>query len=112
MAMSNRATLTDPATNAAAGGTIASFIGYIKSVIEKSKHNNTIGLVFANPGILSKFTNDELIALNVVILGGFLIIIISYCILPRIAKAYWNYSKKLVDKLISKRKKHLSKLKQ
>ena len=104
MAMSGRATLTDPATNAAAGGTIASFIGHMKSVIEKSKNNGTGGLVFANPAILSKYTNDELIAVNVVILGGVLIIIISYYVLPRIAKAYWNYSKKLMDKLISKRK--------
>ena len=32
MAMSGRSTLADPAT----GGTIASFIGYMKSVIEKS----------------------------------------------------------------------------
>ena len=100
MAMSGRATLTDPATNAAAGGTIASFIGHMKSVIEKSKNNGTGGLVFANPAILSKYTNDELIALNVVILGGVLIIIISYYVLPRIAKAYWNYSKKLMDKLM------------
>ena len=99
----------DPATNAAAGGTIASFIGHMKSVIEKSKNNNsTRGLVFTNPAILSKYTNDELIALNVVILGGVLIIIISYYVIPRIAKAYWNYSKKLMDKLISKRKKHFS----
>ena len=81
MAMSGRATLTDPATNAAAGGTIASFIGHMKSVIEKSKNNGTGGLVFANPAILSKYTNDELIALNVVILGGVLIIIISYYVL-------------------------------
>jgi hypothetical protein len=36
MAMSGRATLTDPATNGAAGGTIATFIGHMKSVIEKS----------------------------------------------------------------------------
>jgi hypothetical protein len=95
MAMSGRATLTDPATNAAAGGTIASFIGHMKSVIEKSKNNSTGSLVFANPAILSKFTNDELIALNVVIVGGVLLIIISYYLLPRIAKAYWNYSKEL-----------------
>lgn len=112
MAMSGRATLTDPATNAAAGGTIASFIGHMKSVIEKSKNNGTGGLVFANPAILSKYTNNELSALNVVILGGVLIVIISYYVLPRIAKANWNYSKKLMDKLISKRKKHLSKLKE
>ena len=104
MAMSGRATLTDPATNAAAGGTIVIFIGHMKSVIEKSKNNSTRGLIFANPAILSKYTNDQLIALNVVILGGVLIIIISYYVLPRIAKAYWNYSKKLIDKLISKRK--------
>lgn len=36
MAMSGQANvITDPATNAAAGGTTASFIGYMKSVIEK-----------------------------------------------------------------------------
>lgn len=34
MAMSGRATLTDPATNVAAGGTIASFLGHMKSGIE------------------------------------------------------------------------------
>ena len=111
MTMSSRATLIDPITDTADDVTAASFIGHMKSVIEKSKNNGTGGLVFANPAILSKYTNDELIALNVVILGGVLIIIISYYVLPRIAKAYWNYSKKLMDKLISKRKKHLSKLK-
>ena len=111
MAMSDRATLTDSATNAVVGRTILSFIGHMKSVIEKSKNNGTGGLVFANPVILSKYTNDELIALNVVMLGGVLIIIISYYVLP-IAKAYWNYSNKLMDKLISKRKKHLFKLKE
>jgi len=85
----------------------------MKSIIEKSKNNNsTGGLVFVNPTILSKYTNDEFIARNVVILGGVLIIIISYYVLPRIAKAHGNYSKKLMDKLISKRKKHLSKLKE
>lgn len=87
MAISSRVTLTDPATNAAAGATIASFIGHMKSVIEKSKNNSTGGLIFVNPAILSKYTNDELIALNLVILGGGLIIIISYYVLPRIAKA-------------------------
>ena len=82
--------------------------------MKKSKNNGTGGLVFANPAILSKYTNDELIALNIVIIGGglIIIIIISYYIIPRIAKAYWNYSKKLMDKSISKRKKHLSKLKE
>lgn len=73
--------------------------------MKKSKNNGTGGLVFANPAILSKYTNDELFALNVVIIGGVLIIIISYYVIPRLAKAYWNYSKKLMDKLISKRKK-------
>lgn len=34
--MSGPATLTDPATNAVAVGTIASFIGHMKSVIETS----------------------------------------------------------------------------
>ena len=66
MALSGGATLTDPATNAAAGSTIASFIGHMKSVIEKSNTNSTGGLVFANPAILSKYTKDELIALDVV----------------------------------------------
>ena len=111
MAMSDRATLTDSATNAVVGRTILSFIGHMKSVIEKSKNNGTGGLVFINPATLSKYTSDELIAINVVILGGVLIIIIIYYVLPRIAKAYWNSSKKLMDKLISKRKNHLSKLK-
>jgi len=58
MVMSGRATLTDPATNASTGCTIASFIEHMKSVIEKSKNNGTGGLVFANPAILSKYTND------------------------------------------------------
>ena len=85
MAMSGRATLTDPATNAAAGGTIASFIGHMKSVIEKS-NNSTGGLVFVNPAMLSKLTNDEFIVLNLVIVGGVLLIIISFYVLPGIAK--------------------------
>ena len=49
MAMSGRATLTDPATNGAAGGTVATFIGHMKSIIEKSKNNSTGGLVFCKP---------------------------------------------------------------
>jgi hypothetical protein len=35
MAMSDGATLTDPATSVSAGGTIACFIGHMKSLIEK-----------------------------------------------------------------------------
>jgi hypothetical protein len=94
MAMSGRATLTDPATNGAAGGTIPTFIGHIKSIIAKS-NNSTGGLVFVNPARLSKFTKDEIIVLNLVIVGGVLLIIISSYLLQRIAKASWNYSKKL-----------------
>ena len=41
LAMPGRVTLTDPATNTADGGTIANFIGHMKSVIEKSKNNST-----------------------------------------------------------------------
>lgn len=67
IAMSGRATLTDPATNAAAGGTIASFIGHMKFVIEKTNNNSTGGLVFVNP---AKLSNDERIVLNIVIVGG------------------------------------------
>jgi hypothetical protein len=98
MAMSGRATLTDPAT-------------HMKSVIEKSKNNSTGGLVFANPAILSKFTNDELIALNVVIVGGVLLIIISYYLLPRIAKDYWNYSKKSAQYTLTSGEKIIRKIK-
>jgi hypothetical protein len=101
MAMSGRATLTDPATNAAAGGTIASFIGHMKSVIEKSNNNSTGALVFVNPAMLSKLTKNEFIVLNVVIVGGVLLIILSSYILPRIHKAYWNYSKKLAQYTIN-----------
>ena len=110
MTMSARATLTDPATNAAAGGTIASFIGHMKSVIEKS-NNNTGGLVFVNPAMLSKLTNDESIVLNVVIVGGVLLIIISSYVLPRIATAYWNYSKKLSQYTIIFGEKRIRKIK-
>jgi uncharacterized membrane protein len=91
--------LTDPATNAAAGGTIASFIGHMKSVIEKSNNNSTGALVFVNPAMLSKLTKNEFIVLNVVIVGGVLLIIISSYILTRIHKAYWNYSKKLAHRV-------------
>ena len=65
MRMSGWATLRDLATNAAAGGTIASFIGHMKSVIEKT-NNSTGGLVFVNPARVSKLTNNELIVLNIV----------------------------------------------
>jgi len=113
MAMSGRATLTDPNTNAAAGGAVASFIGHMKSVVEKSKTNGTGGLVFCHPpAILSKYTREELRAINVAIVGSILIIIIIYYVIPSIGKIYWNYSKKLMDKLISKRKNHLYKLKE
>ena len=56
--------------------------------------------MFVNLTILSRYTHDELIIINTVILAGVSVIIISY------------YFKKLIDKLISKRKKHLSKLKE
>ena len=39
MAMSAGATMTDAATSATVGGTLASFIGHMKAVIEKSKNN-------------------------------------------------------------------------
>jgi len=46
LAMSGRATLTDPATNAAAGVTIASFIGDMKSVIETKTGFDNLNTVF------------------------------------------------------------------
>jgi len=107
MAMSGRATLTDPAT----GGTVATFIGHMKSIIEKNNNNSTGGLVFANPAMLSKLTNDEFIVLNVVIVGGLLLIIISSYLIPRIAKAYWNYSKKLSQYTITFGEKRIRKIK-
>lgn len=110
MVMSGRATLTDPATNAAAGGTIANFIGHMQSIIDKN-NNSTGGLVFLNPAIISKLTNDEFIVLNIVIVSGFLLVIISYYTLPRIAKAYWQYSKKLSQYTLTFGKKRIRKLK-
>lgn len=92
MAMSGGATLTDPATNAAAGCTIARFIAHMKNVIATA-NNSTKGLVFANSAIFSKLTKDEFIVLNVVTISGVLLIVVSSYVLPRIAKAYWNYSK-------------------
>jgi hypothetical protein len=91
MEMSGGATFTDPTTNAAAGAPIASFIAHMKNVIAA---NNTGGLVFANPAIFSKLTSDEFIILKGVITSGVLLIVISSYVLPRIAKAYWDYSKK------------------
>ena len=104
----------DPATNGAAGGTIATFIGHIhmKSIIAKSNNNNTGGLVFASPVTLSKFTNDELIVINLIIVGGVSLIIISSYLLPRITKAYWNYSKKLSRYTITFCKKRIRKIKE
>ena len=61
----------------------------MKSVIKKTKNNNnTAGLMFVNLTILSRYTHDELIIINTVILAGVSVIIISY------------YFKKLIDKLI------------
>jgi len=40
--MSSRATLIDPITDTADGVTTASFIGHMKSVVEKSKNNNRL----------------------------------------------------------------------
>lgn len=104
--MSGRSTLTDPA----AGGTIASFIGHMKSVIEKS-HNSTEGLVFVNLEMLSKLTNDKFIVLNGIIVGGVLLIIRSSYVLPRIAKVYLNYSKKLSQYIITFGEKRIRKIK-
>ena len=69
MAMSGQATLTDPATNGAAGDS-----------------------VFINPARLSKFTKDKIIVFNIILVGEVLLIIISSYLLPRIAKVYWNSS--------------------
>jgi hypothetical protein len=109
IAMSARSTLTDPATNAAAGGTIASFMGHMKSVIEKS-NNITGNLVFVNLAVLSKLTKDEFIVLNVVIVGGVLLIIISSYVLPRIAKVIM-YSKKFSQYIITSGEKRIWKRK-
>ena len=100
MAMSGRATLTDPATNAAAGGTIATFIAHMKAIIAKSNSNGG-GLVFIHP--FSKLTRDEEIVFNVVIIGGvgLVIIIISYYVIPRVARAYWRFFKKSAKYTIS-----------
>lgn len=57
----------------------------MKFLIEKS---NNGGLVFVNPAMFLKLTNDESIVFNVVIVGGGLLIIISSYVLLRIAKAY------------------------
>ena len=66
----------------------------MKSIIAKSNNSNG-GLVFVNPAMLSKLTKDEFIVFNVVIVGAVLLIILSSYVLPRIAKVYWNSSKKL-----------------
>ena len=58
MAVSSRVTLTDSAINAAADSVIPSFIGHMKSLIEKIKNNGMESLVLANSAILSKYTND------------------------------------------------------
>ena len=42
MTMSSRATLIDPITDTADDVTAASFIGHMKSVIEKIKNNNRL----------------------------------------------------------------------
>jgi hypothetical protein len=110
IAMSGRFTLTDPVTNAAAGCTTATFIGHMKSVIEKS-NNITGNLVFVNPAMLSKLTKDKFIILNVVVVGGVLLIIISSYILPRIAKIYWDYSKKFSQYIITSGEKRIWKIK-
>lgn len=110
MTMLGRATLTDPATNAALGSTIASFIGHMKSVIEKT-NNSSGGLVFVNPASVSKLTNNELIVLNIVIVSEVLLIIISSYVLPRIVKAYSNYSKKLSHYTINFGKKRMWQIK-
>lgn len=93
--MLGRATLTDPATNVAAGGTIASFIEYMKNLIAIANNTSTGSLVFANSAILSNLTKDEFIVLNGVIVNGVLLIVVSSYVLLRITKAYWNYSKKV-----------------
>lgn len=69
--------------------------------MKKLNNNNTSGLVFANTVILSKLTNAEFIVLNVVIVGGVLLLIISSYVLPRIAEAYWNSSKILSQYIIT-----------
>ena len=97
LAMSGGATLTSPGVNGAAAGTIATFIGHMKSVIEKSNSTKG-GLVFVH---LSKLTIDECIVFNLVIVGGILSIIVSSYILPRVGKAYWHYSQKAAEYTIS-----------
>ena len=84
----------------------------MKTVIEKSNNNSTGSLIFVNPAMLSEFTKDEIIVLQVVIVGGVLVIILSSYLLPRITKAYCNYSKKLSQYTITFGKKRINNFQQ
>jgi len=57
------------------------------------------GSVFLNPVMLSKLIENELIVLEVLIIGGFVLLIISFYLLPR--QAYWNSSKRVSNRTLT-----------
>jgi hypothetical protein len=92
-AMSGRMSLTNPGLNGPVGVTISGFIKYMDSMLKKTE-NNGAGLVFCSPTTFLKFTNQEIIVFNVLLLGG-ISVIITYYLIPRVGRICLDYSKKL-----------------
>lgn len=93
-AMSGRMSLTNPGLNGPAGVTISNFIKYMDSMLKKTKNDST-GLVFASPTTFLKFTNQEIIVFNVLLLGKISVIIVTWYLIPRVGRICRDYSKKL-----------------
>ena len=62
--------------------------------------------------MLPKLTKDEFIVLNLVIVSGVLLIIISSYVFPRIVKVYWNSSKRLLQYIITFAEKRIQNFRQ
>ena len=100
LSTSATALTTDPQSNTAVGATISALVSYMRS-INKATNTTNGGLVFVHPSNLSELTISKCIVFNVIIVGGILLIIGSYYILPRIGRVYCNYSQKLAQYTIS-----------
>lgn len=98
VATSILATFTDKGTSSGAGAAAAGSFSYMRAAILA---NNTGGLVFCSPTVLSKISNQNLIDLDIILIGGFSIIIATFYVLPKIGKLYWHISHKIADKLVA-----------
>jgi len=87
------AVYTDMPSNVAVGGGICAFIEFMKS--EMAKGNG--GLVFVNPAFISKLSHSQFLLLNTILVGGIVVVVENFYLLPKILKGHWKLSKNIAE---------------